>query len=81
MNISVLAGAVNVGAVLSVTVMVCVWFAAALPQLSINDHVRVMILEPRQAPSVTTSVKVACKPVEQLSASFVTSPVTASEAS
>ena len=81
MNISVLAGAVNVGAVLSVTVMVCVWFAAALPQLSTRDQVRVIIWEPWQAPSATASVKVACKSVEQLSASLVTSPVVATEAS
>src|SRR5260221_13837449 len=70
-----LAGRVNVGAVLSLTVMVCTWFAAALPQLSTRCHVLVMTWEPSHGPAVTTSVKVACNPVEQLSASLVTSPV------
>ena len=71
----------NVGAVISLTVMVCIWFAAALPQLSTRDQVRVMILDPWHCPSTKASVKVACKSVEQLSASFVTSPVTDTEAS
>ena len=68
---------VNVGLVVSLTVMVCIWFAAALPQLSTKLHVLVMILLPWQDPFAVASVKVACKPVEQLSASLVTSPVTA----
>src|SRR5258706_87983 len=74
-KIVMLSGLVNVGAVLSLTVMVCTWFAAALPQLSTRCHVLVMTCEPSHEPAVTTSVKVACNPVEQLSASLVTSPV------
>ena len=81
MNISISAGAVNVGAMLSVTVIVCIWSAAGLSQPSTRDHVRVMILEPGHCPSVTTSVKVACNSVEQLSSSLVTSPVADTEAS
>src|SRR5260221_660055 len=69
------AGRANVGAVLSLTVMVCTWLAAALPHLSTRFHVLVMTCEPSHEPAVTTSVNVACNPVEQLSASLVTSPV------
>ena len=81
MNISVSAGAENVGLILSLTVMVCIWVAAAFPQASTKDQVRVITLEPSQVPLATLSVKVACNPVEQLSASLVTSPVAVSEAS
>src|SRR4051812_8537902 len=73
--------AVIVGGVISVTVIVCTWSAAAFPQLSTRCHVRAITLLPWQGPLVTTSVYVAFKPVEQLSASLVTSPVAATLAS
>ncbi len=75
------AGRVKVGGVLSLTVIVCIWFAATFPQSSTRLHVRVIIFEPSHEPLLTTSTKVACNPVEQLSASLVTSPVTDTEAS
>src|SRR5690242_2876430 len=75
------AGLVNVGAVLSCTSIICIWLAAALPQLSTNDHVRVIITSPWQEPEEVASEKVAFNPVEQLSASLVTSPVAATDAS
>jgi uncharacterized membrane protein len=67
-------GLVNVGAVLSLTVAkLHTWFAAALPQLSTRPC-SVIILDPwRRSPAL--SVNVAFNPVEQLSASLVTSPV------
>src|ERR1043166_2060948 len=70
-------GRVKVGGVLSLTVMVWTWSAAALLQRSARCHVRVMILSPGQLPLLTVSVKVAWRPVLQLSVSSVTSPVTA----
>src|SRR5665811_1215127 len=75
------AGRVNVGAVLSLTVIVCTWLAAAFPQWSTKLHVLVIILEPSHGPATFTSTKVACNPVEQLSASLVTSPVAVTLAS
>src|SRR6185436_18131942 len=75
------AGLVKVGAMLSCTVIVWIWSAAALPQLSTNDHVRVIIFCPWQLPLATASENVAFSPVEQLSASLVTSPVADTEAS
>ena len=69
------AGLVNAGAVLSLTVIVCTWSAAALPQLSTRCHVLVMIRDPSQGPAIFTSVNVAFNTVEQLSDSLVTSPV------
>src|SRR5258705_8042241 len=75
------AGLVKVGAVLSLTVIVWIWFAAALPQLSESDQVRVIIFSPWQEPCAVASENVAFNPVEQLSASLVTSPVAATEAS
>ena len=81
MKMVMFAGAVNAGAVLSLTVMVCTWSAAALPQLSTRLQVLVIILEPSHGPATFTSTKVACNPVEQLSASLVTSPVAATVAS
>src|SRR4030043_111418 len=74
-KISVSAGLVNVGAMLSDTVIVCSWSAAALPHLSVRCHVLAMLNVPSHGPAVTTSVYVALIPVEQLSASSVTSPV------
>src|SRR5678809_263244 len=75
------AGLVKVGGVLSCTVIICTWLAAALPQLSASDQVRVMTLAPGQFPLATASEKVAFNPVEQLSASSVTSPVAVTDAS
>ena len=74
-------GAVNVGAVLSLTVIICTCVAAALLKLSTKLHVLVITLVPAHGPSVTTSLNVAFKPVERLSASLVTSPVSATLAS
>ena len=65
---------------LSVTVIIWVWIAAGLLQLSTRDQVRVIIFEPGHWPFSITSTYVACMSVEQLSASFVTSPVTSIEA-
>ena len=81
MNISISAGAVNVGAMLSVTVMICTWFCAGLLQSSTRDQVLVIIFEPAQSPFAILSVKVACNWLEQLSASLVTSPVADTDAS
>ena len=75
------AGLVNVGTVLSLTVIICTCVAAALLQLSTKLHVLVITLLPSHGPSVTTSLNVAWIPVEQLSASLVTSPVAATLAS
>ena len=66
---------------LSVTVIVCVWGAAALPHASTRFQVLVIIFEPAHWPLATLSVNVACNSAEQLSASLVTSPVAVTEAS
>ena len=58
-----LAGAVNVGGVLSVTVMIwsCV---VVLPAQSVSDHVLVIVNEPGHAPATgVASVNVASRPV------------------
>src|SRR5436190_17292759 len=56
---------------------------AALPisHASTKCQVRVMIFSPAQIPAATPSLNVAFSPVLQLSASSVTSPVTATLAS
>src|SRR3990170_3626582 len=74
------AGAVNVGAILSSTVITCTCWVL-LPQSSVSDHVLVMICSPSQAPFTTASPKVASSDVSQLSASSATSPVTPTDAS
>src|SRR5260221_11813809 len=55
--------------------MECRRFLFRSPHLSTKLHVLVITCEPSHVLAVTTSVKVACNPVEQLSASLVTSPV------
>src|SRR5678816_954251 len=70
-----LEGLVKVGAVLSLTVIVCTWSSAALPQSSTRLQVLVITWFPGHDPFIVTSVKVASMAVEQLSASSVTSPV------
>ena len=45
-------------------------------QSSVKVHVLVIIRSLGQEPIASVSVNTACKPVEQLSASLVTSPVT-----
>ena len=54
--------------------MVCV-SVVVLSQASVNDQVLVMTASLAQSPLATASVNVACKSVEQLSASSATSPV------
>ena len=61
--------------------MVWVCSVAVFPQSSVKVHVLVMIYDPSQEPAVTTSVNVASSEAEQLSASSVTSPVCAIDAS
>ena len=80
MKMVMFAGRVNVGAVLSLTVMVCTCVAAVLPQLSVRLQVLVITLLPWHGPFTVTSANVAFNPVEQLSASLVTSPVTVVDA-
>src|ERR1041384_5109375 len=75
------AGRVKLGALLSFTVMVWIWSAAALPQPSTRCQGRVMIFSPAQAPFASASVKVACSPLLQLSVSSVTYTVAATLAS
>src|SRR3989304_2023806 len=74
------AGAVNVGAILSSTVITCTCWGL-LPQSSVSVHVRVMISSPSQVPAATASLNVASSDVSQLSASSVTSPVIPTDAS
>ena len=74
------AGAVNVGLVVSLTMIVCTWFCAALLQLSTRLHVRMMVML-QGSLSFTSSTKVASRFSEQLSDSSVTSPVAVTLAS
>src|SRR3989304_4371280 len=74
------AGAVNVGAMLSSTVITCTCWGL-LPQSSVSVQVLVIICSPSQVPFTTASLKVASSDVSQLSASSVTSPVIPTDAS
>src|SRR3972149_1292524 len=74
------AGAVNVGAILSSTVITCTCWVL-LPQSSVSDHVLVIICSPSQAPSATASLNVASSDASRLSASSVPSPVIPTDAS
>ena len=67
-------GTVNVGAVVSITLMVCTK-VVILSQASVNDQVRVIVDSLSQEPSATLSEKEASRSGSQLSASLVTSPV------
>ena len=68
------AGTVNVGAVVSCTVIVCI-AVVVLSHSSVNTHVLVITVSLAQDPSAMVSVNIASKSAEQLSASSVTSPV------
>ena len=73
-------GIFKVGAVVSTMLMVCTRVVVLL-QSSVRDHVRVIVSALAQLPLATLSVYVACRPDEQLSFSFVTSPVLALDVS